>query len=49
LGQDVTGRALGPAEVRAFTKALLRDLKALRRMLGEGRFETGVRRIGAEQ
>ena len=45
----MTGRPRGPAEVRGFTKALLRDLKALRRMLREGRFETGVRRIGAEQ
>lgn len=49
MGQDVTGRERGPAGVRGFTRALLRDLKALRRMLHEGRFETGVRRVGAEQ
>jgi CBS domain-containing protein len=35
--------------LRAFTKRLLRDVAALDRMLEEGRFEEGVRRIGAEQ
>jgi CBS domain-containing protein/gamma-glutamyl:cysteine ligase YbdK (ATP-grasp superfamily) len=34
---------------RAFMKALLDDLRALGRMLDEGRIESGVRRIGAEQ
>ena len=34
---------------REFMRALLRDLRALERMLTEGRFESGVRRIGAEQ
>ncbi len=33
----------------AFMKALLRDVNALEQMLREGRFESGVRRIGAEQ
>lgn len=47
MGQDV--RPSGTSDVRVFTKALLRDLRALRQMLEEGRFETGVRRIGAEQ
>ncbi len=37
------------SELRAFTRRLLRDLQALERMIAEGRFETGVRRIGAEQ
>ncbi|MEJ2502512.1 MAG: glutamate-cysteine ligase family protein [Gemmatimonadota bacterium] len=32
-----------------FTRALLRDVRALERILAEGRVETGVRRIGAEQ
>lgn len=40
---------LGPEAIRAFTKALLRDLQALERMLGEGLIESGVRRFGAEQ
>ena len=30
-------------------KSLLNDVRALERMIGESRFETGVRRIGAEQ
>jgi len=34
---------------REFMVALLNDLRALERMLAEGLFETGVRRIGAEQ
>ena len=34
---------------RQFMRAILADLRALERMLAEGRFETGVRRIGAEQ
>jgi CBS domain-containing protein/gamma-glutamyl:cysteine ligase YbdK (ATP-grasp superfamily) len=34
---------------RQFTNALLRDLHALGGMLAEGRIESGVRRIGAEQ
>jgi len=49
LGQDVTGKQAGPEQARAFTKALLRDLRALRRMLDTGCFETGTCRIGAEQ
>lgn len=34
---------------RELTHAMLADLRALERMLREGRFETGIRRIGAEQ
>jgi len=34
---------------RQFMRAILADLRALERMLAEGRFETGIRRIGAEQ
>ena len=34
---------------REFMHAILADLRALERMIKEGRFETGVRRIGAEQ
>jgi CBS domain-containing protein len=32
-----------------FTRALLRDVRALERILDEGLVETGVRRVGAEQ
>lgn len=35
--------------LRTFVRALLEDLRALERMLAEGRIESGVRRIGAEQ
>lgn len=49
MGQDITGQARTPADTRAFTKALLRDIRALERMLRDRAFETGIRRIGAEQ
>ncbi len=42
-----TGR--DSAEIRAFTKAILRDLKALEKMLSEEMIESGVRRFGVEQ
>ncbi len=35
-------------ELRAFVQALLEDLRALERMIAEGRIESGMRRIGAE-
>lgn len=34
---------------REFMHAILNDVRALERMIAEGRFETGIRRIGAEQ
>ena len=34
---------------RTFTRALIEDIYALERLLEEGKIETGVRRIGAEQ
>ena len=37
------------ALLRSFMKRVLMDLRALERMLVEGRFERGVTRIGAEQ
>lgn len=49
MGQDVSGAESTPGQTRAFSKALLRDLRALDRMLAEGLIESGVRRIGAEQ
>lgn len=36
-------------QLRAFMKAILADVHALERMLAEDRFESGIRRIGAEQ
>ncbi len=35
--------------IRAFTKRLLRDLRALEQLIADGKIESGVRRIGAEQ
>jgi len=37
------------AELRRFLKHLLRDVRAMERMLEDGLIESGVRRIGAEQ
>lgn len=37
------------AELRQFTRQLLNDVKAMERMIQNDMFETGVRRIGAEQ
>ncbi|HEX7071910.1 MAG TPA: glutamate-cysteine ligase family protein [Rhodothermales bacterium] len=36
-------------EIRRFTRNLIQDVRALEYMLEHGMFETGVRRIGAEQ
>jgi len=41
-GEDAAGR-------RIFTQKVLTDLQTLERMLDSGAFETGIRRIGAEQ
>lgn len=48
MGQDVVPK-LSPDAIRTFTRALLRDLQALERILAEGLIESGVRRFGAEQ
>ncbi|MBK9032303.1 MAG: CBS domain-containing protein [Myxococcales bacterium] len=44
-----TDGALDAERQRAFTSAVIADLRALERMIAENRFETDVRRIGAEQ
>ena len=49
MGEVVSGSSGGPQAMRAFTKAMLRDLRALEVMLADGLFESDVRRIGAEQ
>lgn len=48
MGRDLDSRPT-PEVVRTFTRALLRDLKALERMLDDGLIEAGIRRFGAEQ
>jgi CBS domain-containing protein/gamma-glutamyl:cysteine ligase YbdK (ATP-grasp superfamily) len=45
----VTDSGDGARATRAFTKAMLRDLRALESMVAEDMFESDVRRIGAEQ
>jgi len=49
MGDDISEMGLETEERHEFMRALLRDVKALEQMLEDGAFETGVRRIGAEQ
>lgn len=49
MGQQSEPSHLHEGMRRGFTRALLADLRTLERMIREDRFETGVRRIGAEQ
>ncbi len=42
-------KAAASEELRSFVQALLEDLRALEHLIEEGRIESGVRRIGAEQ
>ncbi|HEY8223624.1 MAG TPA: hypothetical protein VIG25_00010, partial [Pyrinomonadaceae bacterium] len=49
MGQHDVEQELDEQKVRDFTQALLADLRALAFMLEDGRIESGVRRIGAEQ
>ncbi len=49
MGRHDLPSAFSEDELRAFMKAILADVHALERMLEEDRFETGIRRIGAEQ
>lgn len=48
MGVDLTPKT-SPEAIRVFTRALLRDLQAMERLLEDGRIESGVRRFGAEQ
>jgi hypothetical protein len=47
--QDAGAERQDAASLRAFTRKLLADLRALESMLASGAIERGVRRIGAEQ
>jgi CBS domain-containing protein len=49
MGRHEVSKAFSDEQLRAYMKAILADVHALERMLDEDRFETGVRRIGAEQ
>jgi CBS domain-containing protein/gamma-glutamyl:cysteine ligase YbdK (ATP-grasp superfamily) len=49
MGDQRVGRGQDPAAMRAFTKAVLRDLQVLEQMLEHNLLETGLNRVGAEQ
>ena len=49
MGQHQVEQHVDETKAQAFMKALLEDLRALAFMLEDGRVETGVTRIGAEQ
>jgi CBS domain-containing protein len=49
MGEHNVEQEIDERKLHEFTQALLADLRALAFMLEEGRIESGVRRIGAEQ
>ncbi|HHP7236941.1 CBS domain-containing protein [Longibacter sp.] len=49
MGEQNVQRKTDDAVLREFTQHLLRDVRALEMMLREEMFETGIRRLGAEQ
>lgn len=49
MGEHNIDDAMDELKLRAYMKALLDDLRALEYMLESGWFESGVRRLGAEQ
>ena len=49
MGDHANNIGTDPAQRRLFAHALVKDLQAIDRMQREGLFESGVRRMGAEQ
>ena len=49
MGEKDIRIELDSSELRVFTQALLRDVRALEQLLADGSIESGVRRIGLEQ
>ena len=49
MGEHNVRRDAEPSKLRKFTNHLMRDVRALELMLHEDMFESGTRRIGAEQ
>jgi CBS domain-containing protein len=49
MGMQQVNNQTDAEELRAFTKQLLRDVRALEKMIDEGMIESGIRRVGAEQ
>ncbi len=49
MGEHSVQETIDPEQVRAFTQAILRDLRALEAVLQSDLIERGVRRVGVEQ
>ena len=49
MGEHIKDARPDAESLRVFVRRLLRDIQALERMIAEGRIESGIRRIGAEQ
>jgi CBS domain-containing protein len=49
MGQHDVQQTTDEEALRAFTRHLIQDVRALEYMIAQGRFETGTRRVGAEQ
>jgi len=49
MGEHEVSEISGSEELRQFMRALLADVRALQRLIEEGKIEQGIRRIGAEQ
>ena len=49
MGDQGVATSASEIQMRAFTRAVLKDLRGLEQMIEQDRFERGVRRIGAEQ
>ncbi|MBI4955100.1 MAG: CBS domain-containing protein [Myxococcales bacterium] len=49
MGSNDVRTGADDQQMRAFTRAVLDDLEGLEKLILEDRFETGIRRIGAEQ
>ena len=49
MGEHEVRERTGGSEVRAFTRSILADLRALETMLDRGMIESGIRRVGIEQ
>jgi CBS domain-containing protein len=49
MGEHEIAKAADADAQRIFVRALLEDVQALERIIAEGRIESGIRRIGAEQ
>ena len=49
MGLQDVDKNVSAADLRAFTRQLIQDVRAMEHMLKEGMFDSGPRRIGAEQ